>query len=415
MRKHLITGLIVLTAAAGARALEYVPVYNFTLLGGQYFFTSDKTNLNANAHLNITPAVKFNERWSVLPTYSTNFRGTKSVLDSVASSSLFQQQMDHRAAFAGLYSVRDMPWKLKPAISYKRSYLKETKDEKWGKGLFDYQTYGAGVAAEKTYREPFSYRFGYDFYFIKFHNFQSLESQSGVDPNGNPLNRETAGTDVLDTYNHEFSVSATRPFPYNTPKLSLTANYRWRWQIFKDQPIIAKTGVPNDHSPTERQDFLQTLDLALGYPRSFRGGAMRLSSSLGTVFSYNGSNQNTFDAGQSRFTADTYSYMSLSLGPRFALSWGDEKNPSIAGTSFSYSRTKYLGRRAQDSLGTYMDDMQYQDRFLWSISYGYPIATNFRLTAQTSFLWARSNNNYETTYRYNYTTANYLMGFSYNY
>ena len=413
--RNLIIVLSLVLAASSARALEYVPVYSFTLLGGQYFFTSDKSNLNANTYLNITPAVKLSESWSVLPTLSSSFNGTKSVLDSVGSSSLFQQGMDHRLSVGGLYLVPDSPWKVKPSISYKRSFLKETKDEKWGYGLFDYQTYGAGIATEKVYREPFSYRFGYDFYFIKFHNYQSLESQSGVDPSGNPLGRETAGTNVLDTFNHEFSVSASRPFPYKDPKVSLTSTYRWRWQIYKDQPIIAKTGEPTDHSPTERQDFMQTLDLTLGYPRAFRGGALRLGSSWATIFNYNGSNQNSYDAAQSRYTGDSYSYLGLSLGPRFNLSWGDRKNPSAAGLAFTYSRTKYLGRRTQDSYGSYGDDLQYQDRFLMTLSYGYPIAANFRLTAQTNFLWARSNNNYEAAYRYNYSTANYLMGFTYNY
>ena len=412
-------GIIAMAAAAslsvGARAVEYVPVYNFTLLGGQYFFAGDKTNLNANAYFNAAPALKFNDRWTLLPIYSSAFRGTKSVSDSVGSASLFQQGMDHRISFAGLYSVKDKPWVLKPSVSYKRAFLKETKNEKWGKGLFDFQTYGVGAAAEKTYRSPFTYRFGYDFYYIKFHNYQSLESQSGVDPSGSPLGRERAGTRVLDTYNHEFSLSATRPFPYNRPKMSVSANYRFRWQTFPDQPIIAITGVPNSHAPTHRQDFLQTMDVTVGVPAAFRGGRLRLGSSWQTMFAYNGSNQNTFDANQTKFIFDSYSYMSWTVGPRFNLSWGDEKRPVTAGTSFSYSRTRYFHRLAQLSDGTYTTDKQYQDRWVLSLNYGYPIAEQFRLSAQINSLWARSNNKFESTYRYTYATVNYLMGFTYSY
>ena len=50
MRKALLLALPLAALAATARALEYTPLYNISLLGGQYFFAGDRTKLNGNGH-----------------------------------------------------------------------------------------------------------------------------------------------------------------------------------------------------------------------------------------------------------------------------------------------------------------------------------------------------------------------------
>lgn len=404
-----------MTLPLQAFGLEYIPIYSVSLMGGQYFFTLDRSNFNGNATAHVAPVVKLDEEWSVLPLYRGGYQGTKSVLDSVGSGTLFQEQMDHRVSLAGLYTPVESPWKFKPSLNYKRNFLKETKDEDWGKGLFDYETLGLGLEAEKVYRDPFSVRVGYDFYYIRFPNYQSLESKAGVDPSGNPLGRETAGTNVLDTMNQQFSLSASVPLPYDDPKMSLQGSYRFLWQTFPDQPIINSQGQPNPHEPYTRQDFTNNLNLALSYPRAILGGKARMASAFSTGLAYNGSNQNTFDAGQTRSIMDTYSYWSVSAGPSVSVSWGDERRPSTAGLALTWTRQNYLGRLVQNAAGQYGTDRQYQDRYMVSLGYAYPIAKNFRMMAQTNMLWARSNMEYEKTYRYTYSTANYLFGFSYDY
>ncbi|MEK7745339.1 MAG: hypothetical protein AAB576_01595 [Elusimicrobiota bacterium] len=395
---------------APVSAKEYIPMYNFSLQGGQYFFTGSKTNLNANMAANVTPAVKLDNGWTLLPIYNGIYRGTKGVNDSVGAGTLFQQMMSHRVSISGLRQVQD--WKLKPSFSYKHEFLKETVDESWTKGLFDYQKIGVGVEGEKVYKDPFSVRMGYDFYYIRFPNFQSLESKSGFDPSGNALGRETAGTRVLDTFNNQFTVAATRPYPYNDPKVSLQASYSFLMQMFADQPIINSAGQPQSGN---RMDFNQSLNLSVMHPRELKGGDYRLNSGFQFGFTHNGSNQNTYDAGQTRFIFDTYSYTSISMGPSVGLSWDDPKKPATAGASFLYSRTQYNGRLTQNPSGVYQGDSQTQSRYLLSLGYGYPIAPNFRLTAQTNFLWADSNMNYEKTYKYTYNAATYLLGFVYDY
>lgn len=387
-------------------------MYNLSLIGGQYFFAGDKSHLNANVLANVTPAIKFDERWTLLPTYSGYFRGTKAVTDAVGAGTLFQQMMSHRASLTGLYTVPDSDWRFKPSGSYKFEFMKETRDEQWGKGLFDYGKIGLGFEAEKVYRDPFSVRLAYDMYWIYFPHYNSLESKSGVDPSGNPLGRELSGTKVLNTFNKQFSVTASRPFPYNDPLVALQGSYSLLWQIYQDQPLVNEAG---QYQRRNREDYVQTLNGSVSYPRSFKGDTLRLNSSFQAGLTYSGSNQNTYDAGQTKYVDDSYSYMTWLWGPAFNLSWGDKKSPQTAGLAFVWSLTQYMGRLAQSGTGLYTDDKQHQHRYLLTLGYGYPVAEHFRLTANTNFLWATSNQEFQATYKYTYNAANYFLGFTYDY
>jgi hypothetical protein len=383
-------------------------------MGGQYFFAGDRSSLGANASLMAAPVMRKSDQWSFVPIYSGTYQGTKGVNEGSAAGTIFQQKMDHWVSFSAIDSLPGTNWKLKPSVSYKRQFLKETRDESWGHGLFDFEKIALGLEAENVYRDPFSYRLGLDVFRIRFPNFQSLESKTGIDPAGNPLGREHAGKNVLDTYNYNFSFGGAVPIPFNDPVVSLQGGYNVLYQDYISEPIVDSRGqLETKH----RNDLLQNLSVAVGYPRPLRvmGTDCRLDLSFAMNLSYNKSNQNTFDANQTKFIADFYSYYSFGLGPSAALVWGDKKRPSSVSSSFRFNKTRYLGRQAQEGEGIYTGSLQTQDRYSFGIDYSYPIAPSFSLKAQTNAMWVRSNNNFEKRYSYNYVTQNYLLGFTYEY
>jgi len=401
-------------APGGAHAVEYAPVLNATLLGGQYFYQGNNSNVGGNASVVAGSIVKANDRWSLLPTYAANYQGTKGVSDAVPAGSLFQQEMDHRASVTGIYSLAGTSWRLKPSASYKYEFLKQTRDEAWGHGLFDFEKIGMGFEAEKVYREPFSYRLGLDVFRIRFPNYQSLESQAPTDPLGNPLNRAGFNRNTLDTYNTQFSAAGSMPYPAQEPVLSLQGGYSLLYQLYGDQNVIDSRDQIGSAS---RADFLQSLGGSVGYPRAARLFATdcRLDSKLNASFSYNRSNQNYFDANTTQFFSDAYTYYSYGMGPSVSLAWGETRHPAAVAASFSYTRFQYVARQAQDGNGAYTGSRLGQNLYQFGLSGIYPIAPGFSIRAQTNFFWARSNNAFEQTYAYNYRTANYLMGFTYEY
>lgn len=414
MKKGISSLLLIWSAAMNCHSLEITPVANATLMGGQYFFRGDKASLSGNATALVAPVLRTSDRWAYLPIYSANYQGTKGVGDSVGAGTVFQQSMDHRVSFSGLYTPDGSDWKLKPGVSYKRQFLKETRDETWGKGLFDYEKIGAGFEAEKTYRDPFSYRLGIDLYRIRFPNYQSLESEAGTDPQGNPLGRERAGANVLDSYNLMVSASGTRPFPFEDPVVSLQGGYSGLVQLYPDQRLVDERGQLGSAT---RRDFQNSLWGSVGYPRPVRlgGNTFRLDSRFSLGYTYNDSNQNTFDAARTRFVGNAYGYHQWSAGPGFNLAWGSAKRPAWASLGFRFEQTLYTGRLAQDSEGLYTASHQRQDRYLVTMGYAYPITQGFYLKAQSNVLWQRSNQTYEKTYAYNYRAQNFLLGFTYEY
>lgn len=400
--------------AGTAAAVEVTPVLNGSLAGGQYFFKSQKGSFSGNAALTGASLLKFNERWSLLPMYSGSYQGSKGVEDGVGAGTLFQQQMDHRLSATGIRRLEGTNWRLKPSASYKREFLKETRDETWGKGLFDYEKAAVGFEAENVYRDPFTCRFALDAYRVRFPNYESLESKSGVDPLGNPLGRELASKRVLDTYNYQFSASGSRPLPYDDPRFVIQGAYSFLYQRFLDQRLVDQRG---QFENSGRRDILQSLSGSVGRPLRIRifGEDARLDLSLGVNLAYNRSNQNTYDAVFSRYVPDAYSYVMAGAGPAANLSWGGAKQPSWLSGSFRWSRQNFIGRLAQDGSGVYGAAKQRQDRYILALGYGHPIAPSLTLTVRTNLLWADSNQKYEKTYSYTYRTINYLLGVSYEY
>lgn len=405
---------MLLSWAASARALEWTPVFNANLAGGQYFFLKQRGSLGGNAGVNAAALIKTGELWSVLPMYSGSYRGTKGVDDGVGAGTLFQQQMDHTVSVTGIRKLRDSTWRLKPSAGYRREFLKETRDETWGKGLFDYEKVAVGFEAEDQYKDPFSYRLSLDLYRIRFPNYSSLESRSGVDPFGDPLGRELAPKNVLDTNNVQLSASGSRPWPAQDPKVVLQGSYSFLYKSFADQRLVDASG---QFQNSGRRDVAQTLAGSAVAPIQVRpfGADARLDAGFGLSLAYDKSNQNTFDAVFARFVPDSYSYWMFGAGPNATLSWGDRKAPAWASAGLRWSRQLYTGRLVQDAEGVYGAAKQRHDRVALSLAYGYPIAPKFTMTFKTNFLWATSNQKYEKNYRYDYRAVNYLIGVSYEY
>jgi len=412
--KPLSCAAILFAAALPASAVEWTPVVNASLSGGQYFFKSQRGSLSGNATLTAAGLAKLNERWSLLPMYSASYRGTKGIDDGVGAGTLFQQQMDHAVSVTGIRKLEGTTWRMKPSAGYKREFLKETRDEAWGHGLFDYEKISAGMTFENIYKEPFSWQAGLDVFRIRFPSYESLESRSGVDPTGSPLGRELASKHTLDTYNWQASVSGSRPWPFDDPKVVLSGSYSLLYKDFLDQRIVEADGQFVDSG---RRDFLQSLGGSVGrpIPLNLFQSEQRLDLSMGLNFSYNRSNQNSFDATFARFISDSYSYWTVGAGPGATLSWGDKKAPTWTSASFRWTRQNYLGRLVQDEVGAYGSAKQAHDRYTFSVGYGYPIAPKLTMTFRTNILWAASNHKYQKNYSYAYRAMNYLLGVSYEF
>lgn len=391
-----------LLLAALARGVELSPIYGFQALGGQYFHRGQNGALSGNASGLVAPAVRVSESWAVLPVLQSSYQGTKSVVDLVGAGTLFQEQMDHRASLRGIWSPGGGRWRLKPSTSYKRQYLKETADERWGRGLFDYWRFGAGLEGELVYREPFAVRTGLDYHVTKFPNYISLESKSPG------LARELAGANVLDSRSITWTLAGDVPL---RERLVFDGSLQLEWRRFPHQRLVSETGAFHEKV---RTDATWLVSGGLRMPAELNTD-LRLLGSFDLTGALANSNQNGFDARTARYMPGFYDWRELRASPGVKVLVGPAREPVIVGFSASVWHREYPYRTAQDETGAYAGGALKQRGWLGRASLTYPMAKRFALLFDAQFGQASSNQRFEQFYQYDYTVANYLFGFSFDY
>ena len=413
--------LLLSTVAAGAeggkgspaapsedKGLQIIPIYGFQLLGGQNFYTGQKPSLSANASGVVAPAMKFNENWSLLPSLVSAYTGTRQVVDLVGSGTLFQSQWDNQLTVKGLYTPDSGAWRVKPFWAYKYELLQETADEPLGRGLYDYSQWDAGVDAEYVYHDPFAVRFGADYYQNHFPNYRSLESQAANQFQGQDLARELVGDYVLDTHNILLSASADASLPHG---LVLEGFTSFLYEQFPNQHVVDASG--NLASPL-RADMVTSL--GAGVKRGWEiGYDVKALGAFNLVYSFNDSNQNSFDAAETQYLPQFYNYQEWKLAPDVKFFMGPEKQPIVLDLSGAWWHRGYPNRPIQDPSGVYLGSPLYTESWMAQAALTYPVAPHFNLLFNFQYGQETSNQQFLELYQYNYTTATYMFGFSYDY
>ena len=175
MRREIIRLAGLLLIAKTGLAVEVKPVVDAQLMGGQNYYNGASSSFGGVASLTLSPYTQFNDQWSMVPLYNGNYKGTKQVTDLVGGGTLFQDSQDHTVS-TKLVRTFDNGLKLKAGGGYGIELLRETQDENWGSGLYDNNKAFTGTEAEWSWEKDRYVRLAYDYYYIRFPNYQSLES-----------------------------------------------------------------------------------------------------------------------------------------------------------------------------------------------------------------------------------------------
>jgi len=397
-----------LAMAIPSMAMELSPIYGLQVLGGQNFYTGQRNSLTGNASAVVAPAMKFDDNWSLLPSFNSAYQGTEQVLDIVGAGTLFQSQWDNRLGVKGVYTPDDSLWRFKPSLSTRYEFLQQTKDEQIGKGLYDYYTMDAGFDAEYVYREPFALRAGLDYYQNHFPNYTSLESQAATSFQGQSLARELVGNYVLDTQNVLLSLGGEGPV---SDRFIVQGTASVLYERFANQHLVAASG---DLTSPIRQDVMSSLAVSLKMPAELNSD-LRVLGSWDLAGIYNTSNQNSYDATQTQFIPYYYNYGEIRTGPNVRVLVGPSHEETIVGLGATYWYRRYPYRQLQDADGAYQGGSTHMGNWMVQGSLTYPMAPHFGLVFNVQYGRATSNQHFEEFYRYNYTTTNYLFGFTYDY
>lgn len=387
-----------------------IPIVNTWLLGGQDMASRGSARDSGIASMLAAVSFPVGERWKITPTYQGYFQATRQVLDAGGSgTTLFQSRMDHRLGGKLFYEANERH-RLKFSFGSRLQLLKETNDEKWGHGLFDFRKLAAGIEWEYFYRRPASVRLGYDFFTISFPNYYTLESRGALRVNGQTVARELAGGRVLDSRNHSFLAGVNGPIA--GPSWVWDVTYIGSLQQYPDQPLSNAAG---QFDSTRRKDFLHEITSSVrgsmkpGWPDKIYMGIRATITKLK-------SNQGNFNAAENRFFPGYYDVRTIDLMPSMILYFRNPLEPTRAvqlSSSYGCIFALYPGRFAQSGNGAYQGKGLRTSTYAAVLTLTWPLRRH--LNAMLSFRDTRavSNMKYEALYKYNFASRSYLIGLGY--
>ncbi len=391
--------VLAMAAAPLAAEMKITPVASINLLGGKYFLDSDAASFEGRADAYFSPAIRLGERHELLPVYSGNYSGTQDVQELAGGGVLTRQRQNHSLSLKYVYT-RDFD-KYKPRVAYSRALVRETKDESWGDGLFDYDTFSVGFEAERE-RPHGTFTGSYDFFSVNYGNYATLLSDSqSIFKDTDTFNQlsTNAGEKPMDNVSHRLAFSYTW-FP---EPVVMRAGYDFSWRHYAEQAIINNqnaTGLP-PFSSDKRSDFVQNFTVSAS--RALKPVYLSAAARAGWL----SSNQGSYDNTEKKYMDDYYSYVDFSLNPAMTLAL---KNGSQFRFGLEWRKVFYLGRLAQGTDGSYAASEIDQTYWLSSVSARYPVLPRLYARGAFNYQLSDSNMRYEDNYRYNYRASTYLFG-----
>ncbi len=397
MRELLLLAFLLL--AAPARAVEVIPSAKISVMGGQFFFQGQSTSFNANSDWSFTPGLKLTERDLLIPIVSGQYRRTREVQELIGGGFLTQETLDNTL---GLRWIRllNQEWNVKSTLSYKNEMLTESASEKLGAGLFDYHKAAASIELERLGQGAVrSVRQSLGAYAVRFYHYRALSAETsdlGAEVN--------AGDRVLDFSAYEYS-AAVDVVPDERTLLSFSVMGSLR--PYRDQKVVTVSGTY-----LSRNRFDAFIAGAASARRSLpEWGTLESSLGLNAAYSRLESDQHNYDAQNTRFNPGYYDYGELSAGPFVAARWRRKVGATL---SYDYSRRAYDHRPLQDETGAYGADAIRMNTHTVNLSASWLLGRGFSLIGQGTYRRSTSNMLYESSYRYNYWTANYYAGVSWS-
>ena len=370
---------------------------------GQWYFDGTKSSLGGNAQMTFVPAVRLSNKFSLLPTFQTNYRGTRHAQELAGGNTLFQDTWENAIDLKGVWNIGSS-WKGRLRTNYRNKWFRETSNEVWNKGLYDYKILGLGGEIEKFWGKKHAAAVGYDYSFLKFPNYNSLESTQSPD-----LAREFSGDDVLDANIQLYTFRGRTALPWRI-NTGVQAYYSPR--EFPDQAVVDLTGLL---TTTDREDT--QFGTSINFERFFpTPNKTFIITNLVYGYTTLDSNQNHYDARLTTFVSDYFDYGEQKLGG--SISYGFIKTiygHMVFDISSFYTKRDYDKRVIQDGEGNYMTEKLYTEESTLNLAYSCPLSKNFKIRASAYFGRSKSNNDYEVLYRYNFNSANYQFGFTYDY
>jgi len=372
----------------------------------QFFLTISNLDggsniLGGNANATLAPTYRLNDKNVIIGLYSGAYAHEKQAFVEDRGSRIASETMTNSLTPTLRHEYSD---KLTlNVLAFRTQVLsKETTDENWYKGLYDYNDNGGGFngvyIVNESDDEKRTVSFGLQYYKREYPHFISLYTQAGLgdleekekDQNAMLL---IAGYDVIRNSGLSYSLSVSQ----------LAKSYI-------DKKIELETG---ERSGDKQKDTDYLVSGSFSY-RKEGSVSMDLDWSVGKTES----NQNLAEGTLPNivFHKNYYGNDSYSMTPGLTYSMMLENGkPLTLKASVLISRVTFTERLTRDANGVLTDIKELDNTHMIMVGAYYSVNDNLTTGFLLNHLRANSNNQYETFYRYNYEILNVSAGIQYHY
>ena len=176
--------LIVLMGSISAYSeVRLKPIFQGNIFGNISDAEEAKPSFRGNAEIRFVPVVEVGDKTAFLPILRASYVGNQTPIKIADEGTLLQQTQEYHGE---LVALRDLSEKTTLSLRGGRTeiLLRETVDEDWGHGLYDHNLTFGGMGLEHRVSPEFlptRLRLDAEYSWIRYPNYLSLGSQSGID------------------------------------------------------------------------------------------------------------------------------------------------------------------------------------------------------------------------------------------
>ncbi|MCH7505619.1 hypothetical protein IID04_08325 [PVC group bacterium] len=385
--------------------IKIIPIIDISVLGTFSQVIDSEEFFGIDANILFAPTVKFDDQNFLIPLYTATYSELRQIVGEEEGGLLVDRLSNHNLTLEFKH-IASPEWTYR-IKALGRVSLRKEEDIGWGDGLYDYWDLGGGGSVEyffdNTNELKQSLTIGSEWYFRNYPNFISLASLASV----------------TDIERHEKNYIGTKPtfrYMYKKPRFSVIFSYSPLYKLYVDKKTINIDGVLTDH---KRKDWLHygSIDTTW-FPEESR---FIYNLVLTTIINdsnqgYYDANGTPFDLTDDTFTPQYYDYWSLIVNPNIIYPIKLENGHNfIFKFGYAYMIRSYDDRQVQLADATYTNNDQLDESHTIKGQITYPLSDNFSVIGSANFTLAKSNQEFETFYRYTYRSFYATAGVRYSY
>jgi len=402
----LLTALVIMVPIE-AGAVELIQLGQVEALGTYTSIKDSEDDYGADTSAFYSPVLKFNDTFCLIPLVDVHFNSYPQYLPQEEGNSFYNTYLVTNLHIAARKEYKP-GWfiKLTPLATW--NIMKETPDDDWGDGLYDYTDYGveaelrhiiSGASSEQHYSSAFEY------YKRTYPNFTTLISSTTVTP---PEVHEK------DYHGLKYSARAERNY---------TNLGGWYFEPYLLQKLYSDKHTVNDDGTLDLNEDRHDYEVGLNFGGTYLPRNLsRFQLSLDNDYVINNSNmsyydtRNTLGLGDDVFTDKYYDYQSFSIAPgvEYAHPIGNEKSIRLR-LGYDYTVRWYSDRKAQFSNGDYRSQDQHDQEHTYSAILRIPLIKSVDFVVNYALNHVDSNQKFEDFYRYSFDSYSIKTGISWRF